>query len=369
MRIVHVAPFYIPVIGGVEEVVKHVAEYMVARGHEVYVVTYNRLRRGALGSLPREEIINGVHVIRLKPTITWSHGSYSPELPEAIKRLKPDIVHVHVWRHPHVFQVAKLKKEIGFKAILHGHAPFHKLNQLDPATWAYHELVDVLLRKTLKIYDMYIALTDHEKEIAIRRLGLNGDKVVVIPNGIEEDKCKLSSDRNNIVLYLGRISKSKNIQLLIKAMNIVKREVRDVELVMAGSDEGFIKQLRDYAARHEIKMRYLGVVGEKQKHELYLRSKVYALPSIYEPFGITLVEAGIHATPSAIAGDGGQIHVAPPGRASLWAEPKHEKYAKAIIELLANEELWRKLSRGAYEHAQNYVWDKILPNYNKLYNE
>ncbi|MCX8137680.1 hypothetical protein [Pyrobaculum aerophilum] len=50
-------------------------------------------------------------MIRLKPTATWSHGSYSPELPNAIRSLKPDVVHVHVWRHPHVFQIAKLRRE------------------------------------------------------------------------------------------------------------------------------------------------------------------------------------------------------------------------------------------------------------------
>ncbi|GAB6948069.1 hypothetical protein JCM16161A_21990 [Vulcanisaeta sp. JCM 16161] len=76
MRIIHVAPLYTPVIGGVEDVVKHIAEYMARRGHEVYVVTYNRLRRGGVGSLPREELINGVKVIRLKPTITWSRESH-----------------------------------------------------------------------------------------------------------------------------------------------------------------------------------------------------------------------------------------------------------------------------------------------------
>jgi len=43
MRIVHVAPFYYPVIGGVEEVVRRIAEYMASRGHDVYL-TCNRLR-------------------------------------------------------------------------------------------------------------------------------------------------------------------------------------------------------------------------------------------------------------------------------------------------------------------------------------
>jgi len=47
MRIVHVAPFYTPVIGGVEEVVRKIAEYTASRGYETHVVTYNRLRNSS----------------------------------------------------------------------------------------------------------------------------------------------------------------------------------------------------------------------------------------------------------------------------------------------------------------------------------
>ena len=367
MRIIHVAPFYTPVIGGVEDVVKHVAEYMAAQGYEVYVITYNRLRRGDTGKLPREEEVNGVHVIRLKPSIIWSHGTYSPELPNVIRKLRPDIVHVHVWRHPHVFQIAKLKEEMKFKAILHGHAPFHGLDQLDLITWTYHRLTDALLRSTLRKYDKYVALTNHEKEITSKKLGLNSDKVIIIPNGIDQDRCNPSNDRDNTVLYLGRMSKSKNIQLLVKAMNIATRKVRDMELIMAGPDEGLISGIINYATKHRIKMKYLGIVSEEKKHELYLRSKIYALPSTYEPFGITLLEAGIHATPSIITGNGGQTYAAPPDKASLWAEPKPQEYAEAITELLTNNELWKKLSQGAHKHAQNHTWDKILPRYEMLY--
>ncbi|WP_440059997.1 glycosyltransferase family 4 protein [Thermogladius sp. 4427co] len=367
MKIVYIAPFYYPVVGGVEEVVRRIAEYMVGRGHDVYVITYNRLRRGGLGSLPIEEEINGVKVIRLRPSFTWSHGSYSPKLPDMLKKLKPDIVHVHVWRHPHVFQVAKLKKELNFKAILHGHAPFHGIDQLGLITWTYHRLVDKTLRNALHNYDIYIALTNHEKEIATRKLGLSEDKVVVVPNGIEEDHCKTNNDRENTILYLGRISRAKNIQLLIKAMKHVSSVVKDAELILAGPDEGLIRQIMNYAGRHGIRARYLGVVTEEEKHRLYLRSRVYALPSTYEPFGITLLEAGIHATPSTITGDGGQLEVAPPGIASLWAEPKPEKYGEAVITLLTDCSLWRKLSIQAREWALQYVWSEILYKYEDLY--
>ncbi|WP_232203741.1 glycosyltransferase family 4 protein [Caldivirga maquilingensis] len=345
-----------------EEVVQRIAEYTAARGHEVHVITYNRLRTGGKGALPREEWINGVHVIRLKPNLTWSHGTYSRELPEVLRKLKPDLVHVHVWRHPHVIQVARLRREMGFKAILHGHAPFHKLNQVGPITWTYYKLVDTTLRSILKNYDTYIALTKHEAE-TIRRMGLEEDKIMVIPNGINQDQCILSNEREDMVLYLGRISKVKNIELLVKAAKYIKH----AQLVIAGPDEGLINTILQYAGKHNIEVKYLGAVSEEKKHELYLKAKAYALPSIYEPFGITLLEAGIHATPSVITGNGGQVYAAPPGKASLWAEPKPEKYAEAIIQLLTDQELHRRLSQGALQHAEQHLWSKILPRYEEIY--
>lgn len=369
MRIVQIAPFYAPVVGGVEEVVKKVAEYTASRGYETYVVTYNRLRRGGHGTLPREEEINGVHVIRLKPDFTWSHGTYSSELPQAIKALKPDIVHVHVWRHPHVFQVAKLKRELRFKAVLHGHAPFHKLSQLGPATWAYHRLVDTFGRSYLKPYDAYIALTPHEAG-KVKKLEFCGN-VSVVPHGVEEDQCMIgkSSEKRCQVLYLGRVSKSKNLGLLVEAMAHVAREFSGAELVIAGPDEGMAEKLLNRAKKGGVKARYLGQVSEGEKHKLYAESAVYALPSLYEPFGITLLEAGIHETPAVITGEGGQLYAAPPNVASLWARPDPKRYARAIAALLTDEKLRGRLGVQAKEWARRHDWRKILPMYEKVYEQ
>jgi len=369
MRIVHVAPFYTPVVGGVEEVVRRVAEYTAARGYETYVVTYNRLRRGRYNTLPREEEINGVHVIRLKPDLTWSHGTYSSELPQAVKALKPDIVHVHVWRHPHVFQVVKLKRELRFKAILHGHAPFYKLSQIDLVTCAYYRLADAFGRIYSRAYDVYIALTPQEAE-KVQKLRLS-EKITVVPNGVEEDQCAGREDAKKPfeILYLGRVSKSKNISLLIEAMVYVSKEVNDAELVIAGPDEGIAGKLLVRARRKSLRITYRRQVSEEEKHRLYAESAVYALPSLYEGFGLTLLEAGIHGTPSVITGDGGQLYAAPPNVASLWAKPKPKCYAEAIITLLNDEKLRKRLGRQAREWAQQHVWKKILPKYEKLYKQ
>jgi glycosyltransferase involved in cell wall biosynthesis len=369
VRIVHVAPFYAPVIGGVEEVVRRVAEYTASRGYETYVVTYNRLRRCGHNTLPRKEEINGVHVIRLKPDLTWSHGTYSSELPQAIKALKPDIVHVHVWRHPHVFQVAKLKRELHFKAILHGHAPFYKLSQIGLVTCAYYRLVDAFGRIYSRAYDVCVALTPQEAE-KVQKLRLS-EKITVVPNGVEEDRCAVREDVKKPfeILYLGRVSKSKNISLLIEAMVYVAKEVNDAELVIAGPDEGIAGKLLERARRKSLRITYRRQVSEEEKHRLYAESAVYALPSLYEGFGLTLLEAGIHGTPSVITGDGGQLYAAPPNVASLWAKPEAKCYAEAITVLLTDEKLRRGLGRQAREWAQQHDWKKILPKYEKLYKQ
>jgi len=372
MRIVHVAPFYHPIIGGVEEVVKRVAEYMVSKGNEVYVLTYNRLRVNGKGALPREETINDVHVIRLKPNVTWTHGTYSTELPEVLRKLKPDIAHVHVWRHPHVFQVARLKEGMGFKIILHSHAPFHAFSQLGVTTWLYHRAVDWLMKKALKRYDTLIALTPHERSTLVEKLSVEEEKVVIIPNGIDDGLVNSAQNMirtEPVVLYLGRVSMSKNVDLLVKAMRYVKKEVTNASLVIAGPDEGLALKLKRYAQKHDIDFRYLGVVSESEKGRLYSECSVFAHPALYEPFGITLLEAQAFGKPCVITGEGGQVYAAPPGRTSLHARPNPRDFGEAISLLLKDRELYEKLSANAREWASQHSWSKILPRYDEVYSK
>jgi glycosyltransferase involved in cell wall biosynthesis len=114
----------------------------------------------------------------------------------------------------------------------------------------------------------------------MRHLGLANDKIVIIPNGVDVDKCVVDNvmREEGQVLYLGRISRSKNLDLLAKSMVYVREEVGDVELVLAGPDEGLAAGIVEYSRRKGVKVRYLGPVTEGMKHKLYLRSSVYALP-------------------------------------------------------------------------------------------
>ena len=369
MKIVHVTPFYQPIIGGVENVAQQIAEYMASGSNEVHVLTYNRLRDGKANNLPTKETINNVNVIRVKPNFAWNHGTYSSELPKKLRELKPDLVHVHAWRHPHVFQVAKLKNELGFKAILHSHGPFHKLNQLGIVSWTYHKTIDWTRKSALKKYDVLIALTPHEKDLLIKRLGAKEQQISVIPNGIPEEILKdnyISDWDSPIVLYLGRISKSKNVNLLVKAMKYVDPKLA-LTLVMAGPDEGLAKKLERYALEHNINLKYLGAISDEEKIALYKQCSIFAHPALYEPYGITLLEAQAFGKPCIITGEGGQVFVAPPGKTSLYVKPDPIIMGQAISSLLNDKLLYKQLSENAQKLASENTWSKILPKYDVIY--
>jgi len=374
MRIVYVTPFYYPVVGGVEEVARRIAEYMVSKGHDVYVLTYNRLRMGGKLSLPRNDIINDVKVIRVEPNFIWSSGTYSSEVPNVLEELKPDLVHVHAWRHPHVFQVVKIKRKLKFKTVIHMHAPFHKSNQLGLITWLYHKAIDQMKRGILKEYDAVVALTPHEKNLLVERLGVKSERLIVIPNGISDEIFSVNInpevgviDENPIILYIGRISKSKNLDLLIKAMKVLTKKM--AKLILAGPDENFVIKLKRYSRKSNIDFDYMGQVSEIEKHRLYSRCAVFAHPAIYEPFGITLLEAQAFGKPCVITGDGGQLYAAPSGVTSLHATSSPEDFGEKIATLLTDKELYKKLSRNARKWALRHSWSRILPTYHRLYNE
>jgi len=375
MRIVFISPFYHPVIGGVEEVVRRIAERMSSRGCDVHVITYNRMRTHGLCSLPPEESINGVKVTRVKPDFVWSYGTYSSEVPEILTKLRPDLLHVHAWRHPHVFQAAKLKKKLRFKAIIQTHAPFHKLNQLGLATWLYHRAIDRIKRGVLKEYDAIVALTPQEKGLLTRKLGVKPEKITIIPNGIDDEISNIDmnitdTEMNDcpIVLYVGRISKSKNVGLLIKAMGIVLGRA-SAKLILAGPDENLIAKLKGLSKKYGTDFHYKGQVFGIEKYRLFSECTILAHPTVYEAFGITLLEAQAFGKPCIITGEGGQMYAAPPGMTSLHAMPNPKDFAEKILALLTDEGLYKELSSNAKSWALRHLWSKILPAYDKLYDE
>ncbi|WP_256202670.1 glycosyltransferase family 4 protein [Sulfuracidifex tepidarius] len=326
MRIIQVAPFYHPVLGGVEKVVQKISEYMKEKGHEVVVVTYNR-DRDKSNIYKEKEIINGVEVIRLPPKFTWSHGSYSSLLPKIVSDLNPDLIHVHVWRHPHVFQLSSMK----VPKILQPHSPFYSRKQIGKFTFIYYKIVDSFLGKEMKNYNV-ISITPLERDTIKKKFKVDS---VVIPNGIEDYYFDVKSKGDDYYLFLGRVSSEKNVMKMLKgfALSKVSRP-----LIIAGPDGGLGTEVRSFIHKTGINAKYVGSVTEEEKIELLSKCRALINPRPYEAFGITLIEAQAMGKPCMIVGHGGQEYAAPPGVSSIRGED-NEVDISNLFKQIENDEI------------------------------
>jgi glycosyltransferase involved in cell wall biosynthesis len=163
-----------------------------------------------------------------------------------------------------------------------------------------------------------------------------------------------------LVLYLGRLKKYKRVDFLLNAMMMVKERVPGARLILVGGGD-HLETLRRDAERLGLSetVSFRGYVSDQEKVDYLQRAHVVANPSPKEGWGLTGVEANACGTPvvasdspglrdSIAAGESGLL--VPHGDVSALAD--------AIVSLLVDEDLNRKLSAGAVEWAKRFSWDE-----------
>jgi len=159
-----------------------------------------------------------------------------------------------------------------------------------------------LLRDASKV----IALSEVEAE-QYRSMGVPEEKIAIIPNGIDlseyaelppkgafKKKFNIPEDKK-IILYLGRVHKIKGIDFLVRAYAYLINEMhfKDAVLVIAGPDDGYLKEVQELTnslgvSKHVL---FTGPLYGRDKLEAYVDSEFYVLPSRYETFPMTVLEA------------------------------------------------------------------------------
>ncbi len=165
---------------------------------------------------------------------------------------------------------------------------------------------DKILDKAEKV----IALTEDEV-VEYSKMGVPRDKIVIIPNGIDltlynclPSKGAFKSkygipQEEKIVLFLGRVHKIKGIDLLIEAFSTLFTEMPNVTLVIVGPDDGYLEELQKQIMQLDIaeKIVFTGPIYGEEKLSAYVDADVYVLPSLYESFPNTVLEAWACGTP------------------------------------------------------------------------
>jgi glycosyltransferase involved in cell wall biosynthesis len=194
---------------------------------------------------------------------------------------------------------------------------------------------------------------------ALLQSGINSELIyqsIDLPEKIPE----LKFTKN--ILYAGRLSKEKGVNYLIKAMVIVKQNVPEAKLLIAGDGkekEKLEKIVKNFELENNVK--FLGWLSKEQLKKLYKDVDFIVLPSIWqEPFGLTGLEAMSYGRPVIAFDVGGIKEYVDNGENGFLVKVFGvETLAERMIELLENEKMLKKFSEKSIEKSK-YFSNKIF---------
>jgi len=358
--------------GGAEDVAYNLAISMAERGNKVFVFTISN------SSISLTENLGSIRVCRYDSSFKIFDRPVSLKLEYKPFFYDIDIVHIHTGGQlplstSFLFKVMKRKP-----IVVTYHGDFYVKGNIlmRSAIRLYNELQD----KLLKIADVVISPSKFYCEES-RILRKYRNKVTVIPNGLNLNKYNVNSSKEEcreklglplnkkIILFLSAIREKKAPDVLVRAMQKIVKEVPDAYLVMAGKGrmESKIRQLARELAINDL-ITFPGFVRESEKPLYFKAADVFVLPSYDEIFGIVNLEAMACETPVVATRVGGIPEIVKDGENGLLVPPKDpDALADAIIYLLENEDVRKKMGKNAREKVKNYSWERIAEMTEEVY--
>jgi glycosyltransferase involved in cell wall biosynthesis len=273
-----------------------------------------------------------------------------------------DIIHLNGFSVFPTYFILKNRDKIKSKIILsvHGNLQEHKKKFL-------RIIYDKFALRYINKIDHVVAVSDAEKTQLIK-LGFLKNKVTVGINGVKFVEIKREQNEK-LVLYLGRLASSKNIELLIESFSLCK--VSDSKLLIAGPDYGTLKHLKQITKKLNLENRvsFLGKISESEKYSLLSKVSVFVHPSVSDIFALTLLESASVGIPCIAFNVGGNKEIfSEPKTGYLVDSVTPASLAKAIDEILSNEELAHEISVTGKKHIMNkFSWEKTTEKIEHVY--
>lgn len=336
--------------GGAEVYIHELSKRLVKKGYEVTVFCGNDHKS------PRFEEIDGVKIIRHGGFYTvyfWAFVYYIFKL-----RKNTDIVidsengipfftPLYV-RKPVIGLVHHVHQEVFRKHLIYPFAKFAQFLEGDLMPLVYRNV-------------QMVTVSNSSKE-AMEAIGFGKRRPIEVINpGVDLGKFRPGKKTfEPSILYLGRLKPYKSIDVLIRAIKGVIKNVPNVTVTIAGGGESrsqLEQMVRDLNLSRVVK--FVGKVSDKTKAELLARSWVLAQPSMVEGWGITAIEANASGTPVVASNVPGlRDSVSNPHSGFLVPWGDVDKFAEKITLLIKDDKLRRSFEDFSVEWSKNFSWEK-----------
>ncbi len=374
MKILQIIPYFTVIRGGDVAVAYNLSGHLVKRGHDVTILTTDfEFDKEYAKTIEKE----GVKVIPFH-CINIVLFLISPSMKKWLKRnIKNfDIIHLHDFRSYQNYIAHYYAKKHMIPYVLQAHGSLPRIIEKQKLKKLYDRILGYRL---LKDASKVIALTKTEAE-QYKEMGVDKAKIINVPNGINlleygklpekggfRRKYEIKDDEK-IVLYIGRLHKTKGIDLLGEAFSEVSKELDNVILVLGGPDDGYRSALEELikALKVDDKVLFTGFVTPEEKKAVLVDADVFVLPS-FLGFPVTFLEACACGTPIITTNNGDTldwIH----GKVGYVVEYDKDQLRDAIYKVLSDEGLRKRFGEeGKKLMVKKFAWDNIVKEVENVY--
>jgi len=253
-----------------------------------------------------------------------------------------------------------------FRRVVTIHDVIYRIHPEAHAGWrslALRALVPLAARRS----DRVIVPSKSTRDDLMRLLKVPEEKIDLVPNGLgtppaehwdsEEDvRRRYDLGARPFVLTVSLKRPHKNLLRLLEAIALIPGERRPI-LVLAGHRTPYEDELRARAAELGLgdDTRFLGWVPDEELEGLYRSSSCFVFPSLYEGFGLPVLEAMARGVPVACSNRGALVEVADSAALTFDPEQPHA-IAAAIERLLADPAERERLRHAGRENAARFTW-------------
>jgi glycosyltransferase involved in cell wall biosynthesis len=378
MKIAQVTFNFPPEIGGIGQYVWNLSRLLAQNGAKVTVLA------PVLMNSPSQERLAGFNVYRVGalrfPFLDILPLNIFGVLRALARGQDLDIVHLHGHAYLFSFFGALFCSFLKIPYVITHHGEGVPLSWMSRISKFLRD--NIQARYVLGHAKKVISVNRYEVKALTQRYKVPPRKIVVIPNGVDENrfhtlqahKSSLLKEWANkrIILSGGVLAQWKGFDYLIRAMKLIIKEQDDTRLAITGNgpDRARLQNLVVALGLQE-HVKFLGYLDDSLMPLCYSLAYVYVLPSIYDVCPTSVLQAMASEKPVIVTSRGGQTELVIDGKTGLIVEPCNaEALAKAILTLLSNEELASSMGKqGRQVILRSFTWHKICEKVLRVYRD
>ena len=372
MKVAIVCPASFPAtqFGGIVFLAVDLAREISALGHDVTIYTtdldFSNGPTKFNKELPRNEKLENFTINRTHSWFSVKLFFVNPSIYKQILKDKPDIIHTIGLRSFQSIMAWLVSKKTNVPLIStdQGGLTTHPfLKQSSIIFKLIYKIQDYFIKNVLKHSSIVCAANEYEKEIFLELY--EKSNVEIIRNGVNLES--LVSKKNfkkqyeidsNFVLFVGRFSKSKGIDVLLDAIKIIKDDLTrlNTRLVIMGVDFGYENEMMATIEKDDLS-KFIKIIKNPPREDVisaYGESKFLVLPSVWELSPLVPLESFAFKKPVISTNSHGIPYTVQHNKNGILVEPENPtELANAIKNLLENPDLIQKLGEQGYNFVKS----------------